>query len=221
MRIFLHVNCNYLYSTWFVSNILKPVDSQVKFPIKLVFWRKSSRSFCTYDFPVAILVQLFSNIVRKKLRNFLHFNCGSLDFTCFISNTVNLVESHVIFRFSWFFNESPAEVFVPMIFQLLYWLNCFQNLLGSNWDFSCMSIVTTCILLDSFLKFWNQLILKLISQLSWFFDVNPAEVFVLMIFQLLYWSNCFQILFGSNWETSCISIVDHWTLLDSSLPLWI
>ena len=119
------------------------------------------------------------------------------------------------------FNENPAEVFVLMIFQLLYWSNCFQILFGSNWETSCMSIVTTCILLDSFLTFWNQLILKLNSQLSWFFDENPAEAFVLMIFQLLYWSNCFQILFGSNWETSCISTVNPWTLLDSSLTLWI
>ena len=180
----------------------------------------SSRSFCSYDFPVAILVQLLSKLVQKKLRDFLHFNYESLDSTWFISNTSNLVMSHVIFRFSWFFNESLAEVFVPMIFQLLYWFNCFQNLLGSNWEFSCMSIVTTCILLDSFLTFGNQLILKLYSQLSWFFDENPAEAFVFMIFQLLYWSNCFQILFGSNWQTSCISIVNHWSLLDSSLTLW-
>ena len=165
------------------------------------------------------------NCFQNLLGSIWEISCVSIITTCILLDSFLTFWNQLILKLysqlSWFFDENPAEVFVPRIFQLLYWFNCFQNLLGSNWEISCMPIVTSCFLLDSFLTFWNQLSLKLYSQFNWFFDKNPAEVFVLMIFQVLYWSNCFQIFFGSNWGFPCISIVNPWTLVDSSLTLWI
>ena len=155
-----------------ISNILKSVESQVIFRIQLVFWRISSRSYFTYDFRVAILVQLFSKLAREKLRKFLHVNCKSLDSTWFICNTLKIVESHVLFRFGWFFDDFSGVVFVPKTF------NCFTGLLSL---LTCsaktkFSIEVFCISGEGTWRFLNTL--------------NLAECQAIFRFQLIFWRNC-------------------------------